>query len=124
LADVPATSDVAELSGEPLTRNGGTGAVMLAPLTAVVAEEVRVVVVEMPATAGPTVTDTVEETLPRSVLDPPKPAVMLCEPVARAVVEKVALPVASTIAEPMVRSPSAKRTLPVGVPAPPAAASA
>ena len=32
LADVPATSDVAELSGEPLTRKGGTGAVMLLPL--------------------------------------------------------------------------------------------
>src|SRR6202000_2405270 len=28
LAEVPATSDVAELSGVPLTRNGGTGAVM------------------------------------------------------------------------------------------------
>src|SRR5665213_290535 len=32
LAGVPATSDVAELNGVPLTRSGGTGAVMLAPL--------------------------------------------------------------------------------------------
>lgn len=42
-------------------------------------------------------------------------------PVASAVVVKVALPVASTCAEPMVRSPSAKRTEPVSVPVLPAA---
>ena len=32
LADVPATSDGAELNGVPLTRSGGTGAVMLLPV--------------------------------------------------------------------------------------------
>ena len=46
---------------------------------------------------------------------------MLRVPVASAVVVKVALPVASTCAEPMVRSPSAKRTEPVSVPVLPAA---
>ena len=43
----------------------------LVPLTAVVAEDARVVVVAMPGVAGATVTVTVEETLPRKVVDPP-----------------------------------------------------
>ena len=47
---------------------------------------------------------------------------MLCAPAASAVVVKVALPAESTGAEPMVRSPSANRTLPVGVPLLPDAA--
>ena len=89
--------------------------VRLVPLTAVVAEAARVVVVAMLATGGPTVTVMVEETLPRKVVDPAKPAVMLWDPMARAVVEKVALPVASTFAEPRTVSPSLKRTAPVGV---------
>jgi hypothetical protein len=45
--------------------------VTLLPLTAVVAEAVRVVVVPMPGAAGATVTVTVDETLPRKVVDPP-----------------------------------------------------
>ena len=57
----------------------------------------------------------VEETLPRKVVDPAKPAVRLCEPAVRAVVEKVALPVASTVDEPRTVSPSAKRMEPAGM---------
>lgn len=89
--------------------------VMLPPVVMEAADAVSAVVVAV-AAVPVTLTVMVEEMLPRKVVEPPKPAVMLCEPVARAVVVKVALPVVSTVAEPMVRSPSAKRILPLGVP--------
>ena len=70
---VPASAKVTVPVGIAEPEAGVTVAVKvtLVPLTAVVAEDVRVVVVAMPGAAGLTATVTVDDTLPRKVVDPP-----------------------------------------------------